>query len=273
MGQGPLDSRITDFLRSAIDLKHVHCAVDVGTGWGSFARWFSRHIHAGGVVYAFDSESAAFSTSSRAIRDGLAKLSFVAASAYHLPLPAGCADLVVCQKLLCVLSRVDAAVEELCRVLRPSGVLVAIEPAAREAFYDPEDEEYTALSTKLGRAFDRGWSRKGVDQHVGLNTPAVFLRHGLTDVIAEGIGQAYLLSDARRPHDEILGQLQTEAAQHSQRTARLLLRGGASPRDMSEHHRLAQRRLSRFTADPSVIARSAYVRVSTSLLTLGKKPA
>ncbi len=158
-------------------------------------------------------------------------------------------------------------------MLGPGGVLVAIEPAAREAFYDPEDEEYTALCRKLGRAFDRGWSRKGVDQQVGLKTPAVFLRHGLTEVIAEGIGQAHLLSDPRRPRDEILGQLQTEAAQPSQRTARLLSRGGVSPRDLSEHHRLAHRRLSRFMADPSVIARSAYVRVSTSLVTLGKKPA
>jgi hypothetical protein len=112
-----------------------------------------------------------------------------------------------------------------------------------------------------------------VDQQVGLKTPAVFLRHGLTEVIAEGIGQAYLLSDPRRPRDEILGQLQTEAAQHSKKTTRLLSGGGISPRDLSEHHRLARRRLSRFTKDPSVIARSAYVRMSTSVVTLGKKPA
>lgn len=269
-----LEREVIGFLARALDLERIERVLDVGSGSGSFARWLAGVLRPDGCVYGIDYDVVAVRNAKCvSFWDLSADLGFLAASADRLPLASSCADLVICRKLLCVLDRVDTAIREMCRVLKPEGMFVAIEPAGPRLFYDPEEEEYAALCREVDEAFYQGWRRLGMDQRVGIKVPALLLRHGLAEVTAEGISQVYLLGDPRRPRGEVLAQLRTEAARHAPRTLRLLYQGGISPQNVVEHQRLARRRLSRFTADPSAITQSGYMRMTTFVVAFGTKPA
>jgi SAM-dependent methyltransferase len=209
----------------------------------------------------------------RATQGRLRGLSFVFGNAYHIPLQDASADLVACKNLLCVLADVDRAVREMCRVVKPGGLLVAIEPSSAHVFHDPDDPDFAKFSQLLNQAFYEGWRCRGVDQRIGLKVPGLFLRQGLADIRVEVVNRVHLLADARRTWEEIHEQLETESYRLPESTVSLTLDGGMSRRDIEEHGRRARERLRRFQNDPVAAARSGYIRLNpASIVTIGRRP-
>lgn len=199
-------------------------------------------------------------------------VSFVFGSANHLPLDDASADLAVCKHLLCVLYDVDRAVEEMMRVTKPGGLIVAIEPASPHLFHDPDDAEFASLSQRLNTAFFQGWRRRGVDQRIGLKVPGILLRHGLEDVRSAAVSQVHLLSDPLRTEDDVKEQLETESYRLPESTVSLVVEGGMSRRDLEEHSRRTRERLRRFLDEPHHVSRSGYARLSPSVIvTVGRR--
>jgi ubiquinone/menaquinone biosynthesis C-methylase UbiE len=265
---------LPETLASLLNFAAVETLIEVGCGSGKLTAWLAEQVAGGGRVVGIDTDSAALERArGRARAAMLTNAVFATGSAYCLPLPDASADIVLCNSLLCVLTQVDDAVEEMCRVARPGGLLVAIEPASTQLFHDPDDLRYAELSRKLNLAFHRGWTGRGVDQSVGLRVAGIFLRHRLGDLVAEGAIRVHLLADRRRSFEDVVEQLETESYQLREPTLGMVLKGDISLTELQEQNRKARERLARFISDPPAARRSGYVRLSSTLMvTIGTKP-
>lgn len=268
----PRDDDLTRVLRSHLRISDGASIVEVGCGTGELAAWFARsspHVKVVGV----DASVAMLRRAAERARLGqLRQLSLAFGNANHLPLKDASADLVVCKNLLCVIHDVDRALEEMCRVVKAGGVVIAIEPATAHLFHDPEDGQFAALSQRLNQAFYQGWRRRGVDQRIGLRVPALFLRRGLEQIRVDVVSRVHLLADGLRSEDDVREQLETESYQLPESTVSLVLDGGMSRRELEEHNRGTRERLRRFLDDPSQAARSGYTRLNPSVIvTIGTK--
>jgi ubiquinone/menaquinone biosynthesis C-methylase UbiE len=268
----PREDELTTLLRSLIEINPGAAIVEVGCGAGELAAWFARAASDVSVIGVDASVAMLRRATERAHASGLRRLSFTFGNAYHVPLRDASADLVVCKNLLCALADVDRAVGELCRLAKPGGLVVAIEPASAHLFHDPDDPDFAKLSQRLNHAFYEGWRRRGVDQRVGLKVPGLFLRHGLEQIRAEVVSRVHLLSDAFRPYDDLREQLETESYRLPESTVSLVLDGGMSRRELEEHNRSTRERLRRFHDEPATAARSGYTRLNPSVIvTIGKR--
>jgi SAM-dependent methyltransferase len=266
------EDELTRVLRSLLTVSSGASIVEVGCGTGELSAWFAQTAADVSVVGVDGSVSMLQRATARANQGGLRQLSFVFGNAYHLPLQDASADLVACKNLLCVLADVDRAVREMCRVVKPGGLLVAIEPSSAHVFHDPGDPDFAKFSQLLNQAFYEGWRCQGVDQRVGLKVPGLFLRQRLDDICVEVVSRAHLLADAKRTWDDVREQLETESYRLPETTVSLLLDGGMSRRDIEEHNRRARERLRRFQNDPVAAARSGYIRLNpASIVTIGRR--
>lgn len=261
-------------IASLVELDRVRRLVEVGCGDGRLAIRLAGSIAAGGTVLALDRDREAIGRARRLVRQaGTANVELSWGDAYELPVEDGAVDAVVCSSLLCSVARPDRVVGEMCRVVRPGGVVVAGEPGGPQLVHEPDDERFAQLSAKLNSAFRIGWLKKGADQEIGLRVAEIFLRHGLRQLAAEGVCQVHLLSDRRRHAQDVLEQLRVEAASLSPPTLAMLRQGGISKRELEEHRQRAGMRLSRHVSDPACIEKSGYIRVMPPLIvTAGRKP-
>lgn len=261
-------------ISSLVQLDQVRRLVEVGCGDGRLAIRLAASIEAGGTVLALDRDREAIERARRLVRQaGAANVEFSWGNAYELPLADGAVDGVVCSSLLCSVAQPERVVREMCRVVRPGGVVVAAEPGGPQLVRQPEDERFTRLSAKLHSAFRIGWLKRGADQEIGLRVAEIFLRHGLRELAAEGICQVHLLSDRRRHPQDVLEQLRVEAASLPPPTLAMLRQGGISKAELEEHRQRAGKRLSRYATDPACIEESGYIRVMPPLIvTTGRKP-
>lgn len=271
---GEPDRRLTDTLESLIDLSRIQTLLEIGCGSGSLALWFAEKLKGRGRVVGLDTNPSVLRKAAEsALARGLSNASFEVGDIYHLPQPDNHVDVAICRTLLCILRDVEGAVRQMCRVVKPGGYMVAVEPASPQLFYDPDDQRFAELSARLNRAFQRGWELKGADQNIGLKVPGIFLKLGLKEIVAEGVNQVYLLCDRRRSFRDILEQLATEASlsQLPEDTIKLLIKGGISRIELKEHSRKAQERLSRFASNPSAVSDSGYIRLLSLIVTVGRK--
>jgi ubiquinone/menaquinone biosynthesis C-methylase UbiE len=268
----PREDELTRVLRSLLAFRAGASIVDVGCGVGELSAWFAETAPGASVIGIEASVAMLKRATERATQSGLRRLTFAFGNAYHLPLQDASADLVVCKNLLCVLTDVDRAVAEMCRVAKPGGLVVVIEPASPHLFHDPHDPDFAKLSQRLNQAFYEGWRRRGVDQRVGLKVPGLFLRQHLQDIRVESVSRVHVLADTARTHAEIVEQLETESYRLPESTVALVMDGGFSRHDIEEHNRRARERLARFERDPSAATRSGYTRMNAaSIVTVGRK--
>ena len=268
----PREDELSRVLRSHLRISEGAAIVEVGCGTGELAAWFAQsspHVN----VVAVDANVAMLRRAAERARLGqLRQVSLAVANVNHLPLQDASADLVVCKNLLCVIPDVDRALEEMCRVVKAGGVVVAIEPASPHVFHDPDDPDFAKLSQRLNAAFYEGWRRRGVDQRIGVKVPGLFLRHRLDDIRAEVVSRVHVLADALRSIDDVREQLETESYRLPESTVALVMEGGLSRRDVEEHNRRARERLLRFQRDAAGAARSGYTRLSaSSIVTMARK--
>lgn len=269
----PREDEIHRVLRACLRVRTGASIVEVGCGAGELAMWFARAALDARVVGLDASAAMLQRATARARESRLGNVSFVFGNVNHVPFPEASADLVFCKHLLCAIYDVDRAIEEMIRVARPGGLVMAIEPASQHHFHDPDDAEFAALSQRLNQAFYHGWRRRGVDQRIGLKVPGLFLWHGLERIRVEAVTRAHLLADFMRAEDDVREQLETESYRLPESTIALVLDGGMSRREIEEHHRRTRERLRGHLENPRQAASSGYVRLNPALLvTIGAKP-
>jgi len=247
--------------------------VEVGCGVGMLSRWLADRAGAAATVVGFDLDGSTVARARTEARaSGPSNVRFAVADVRDLPVPDGSIDLVVCRQLLCVLSDPSTAIRNLVRLLRPGGELIAIEPATEQSVLDPQDATFTRLSQRLLGAIHEGWRLRRADPKIGLRTAQLFLESGLENIRAEAIAQLHLLSDARRSMRDVIDQLETETVELPPQAQELLRRGGFSLHDQRTRTSKAAARLANFLDDPSLIARSGYVRLmATQIVAVGRR--
>jgi ubiquinone/menaquinone biosynthesis C-methylase UbiE len=116
------------------ELRRRGRVLDVGTGFGHFARSLLPHLAPDVALTGIDPEPESIAEADRRTRElsrrlGLgARLSFVVGSVEALPFADQTFDAVVAQTLMIHLGDVSAALREMARVLVPGGLLLLAEP-------------------------------------------------------------------------------------------------------------------------------------------------
>lgn len=260
-------------LRSLLPLDRLERVVEVGFGSGSLAAWLAGQIRRAGTVEAFDRDAVRVRWARRSNPDPTgADLVFRHGDLFELPERRGAAELVVCKKLLCVLPEPERAVDWLAALADEGGRVLAIEPGGPQRVHAPDDPSFGQSSERMHRAFRDGWRERGVDQHVGLRVPDLFLQAGLGRLVVEGVAEVHAVADRRRSDADVREQLRAEASSPDPDSLELLQSGGLSPSELDEHRGRARERLRSFDADPERFRRSGYLRLMTPLIvTLARK--
>lgn len=117
--------RMNGFLEEVVGRSGVmsgHTAVDVGCGTGSLALGLAQRVRK--VIGVDVSGYLLRIAAANAWRASLNNVEFMEGGVGALPLGAGAADAVFCNLLLHHAADPDAAIRDMCRVLRPGGVVV-----------------------------------------------------------------------------------------------------------------------------------------------------
>lgn len=112
------------------DLKNARHVLDVGAGVGHWGRLLLPHLSAEATVVGLDREEEwVKKASQRASELGIAsRVQYFRAEAESIPLPDATFDVVTCQTLLIHVPDVLKVLREMCRVLKPGGLLCLAEP-------------------------------------------------------------------------------------------------------------------------------------------------
>ncbi len=121
-------------ISSEIGLAKRRAALDVGCGFGHWARAWMRHLPAGAQLASVDPEPRSLEEATsrhRAHADALGleiEFTFREAAVESLPFADGAFDLVTAQTVLIHVKDVARALDEMTRVLAPGGTLLLVEP-------------------------------------------------------------------------------------------------------------------------------------------------
>lgn len=178
-GQFQRQARWTRSIRSRLyrqaELWRADLVLDVGCGTGAITEEVARST--GGQVIGLDLDPAMVRYAANRIHD----VQWVMGDAHCLPFPAKIFDLVLCNFLLLWVERPAVAVEEMARVVRDGGaVLATTEPDYGGRIDFPED-------ITLGPLMEESLRREGAHPRMGRRLKALFSAAGLeveTGVIA-----------------------------------------------------------------------------------------
>lgn len=153
----PIRSR----LLRRVGIAHRGPVLDIGAGWGIVTEELARRSR--GPVVALDRDP-----------DAVRALGArgVLGEARDLPFAAGSFDLVFCQQVLMWQPALDVVLGEVCRVLSPGGVLVALEPDFGAMMEDPPE-------ISMAGVWRAALTRAGADPSVGRKLPGAIARAGL----------------------------------------------------------------------------------------------
>jgi ubiquinone/menaquinone biosynthesis C-methylase UbiE len=181
--------------------------LDVGTGFGHFARALLPHLRRGVELSGVDPEPVSIAESERRTAGfvkarGLdARLSFVVGRVEALPFPDASFEAVVAQTVMIHLADIRAAIAEMARVLVPGGLLLLAEPnnvsssiGARVHGPDLDPERLLRLASFELRV-EVGKARLGL----GFNSAGEYLAKYLANELFEDVrawcsDKAYLLA-------------------------------------------------------------------------------
>lgn len=174
------------------NLRSAHQILDIGCGVGHWGRALAPHLSPEATVLGVDPEPLWIAEATkRAVAIGLApRFSFQLGALPKLEFPSESFDLVTCQTVLMHQQDPFAALEELVRVLRPGGRIVAAEPDNSSgsildpAYVDAEiDEQIRYTRMRLQCEQGKRFLGEG-DNCLGRKMPALLHRAGLSDIEA-----------------------------------------------------------------------------------------
>ena len=131
------------------------CVLDYGCGPGSYVPYLAAEVGAEGKVYALDIHPLAVRrVQNLAARRGLDNVETIQSDC-QTGLPDGSVDVVVLYDILHMLSERDIILAELCRVLKPGGILSIEDPhmSQSEIVYRVTDKGLFRLTHKGARTY------------------------------------------------------------------------------------------------------------------------
>jgi SAM-dependent methyltransferase len=183
-----------DFLQlisKRLSLNSMHRVLDVGCGVGHWGRLLAAALPGDVEVLGVDRDPFwVEKASERAAAAGLAhRFHYCESAAERLPFEGSTFDLVTCQTLLIHVRDPGIVIDEMIRVARPGGLILAAEPnnIANSLIFDslnqhdPIDE--IMARTRLQLICERGKFALGEGNNsLGDQVPALLARHGLIDI-------------------------------------------------------------------------------------------
>jgi len=172
-----LDDRRADKLLAPLELAAGHTALDLGCGPGYVAAQIARIVGPGGRVHALD-VNAEFVARARAVAVDAGVEKRVAVhhlTAERFPVPDSLCDRALAKNVLEYVPDVDATLRELHRVLKPGGMLTALDSDWAFVLIEPlTPDEVRELFAAAAAAFR--------EPCVGRKLRAAFRRAGFRDV-------------------------------------------------------------------------------------------
>lgn len=251
--------------------------VDVGCGTGDFTRYLAELIGGRCNIIGVDMRAASLRTAISATRKaGLAsRVTYRKGDAYNIPVGDGFADLTCCRTLLMHLTDPLKAVKEMARVTKKGGIVAAVERGEMNAMFDPEDEEYTVLAEKLGKAYLRGIRKlEGKEYAIGDRLPSIFMKAGLSELQAEVQADPWLLGDSRRKLEDVKDELRFELQMYKETKRlerRVMIAGGGTRKEVGVLFQKYEARMKGFLSDDEKLRNSGVFYVGGLYLVMGRK--
>jgi SAM-dependent methyltransferase len=185
------NSDFLELMGKRLSLDRVRDVLDVGCGVGHWGQLLANVLPSDARVQGVDRDPLwVEKAAARATAHGLAdRFSYRVSVAEKLPFADASFDLVTCQTLLIHTPDPGAAVDEMVRVARPGGLILAAEPnnIARAltfdslSFHDPVDE--IIVRVRLQLICERGKAALGEGNNsIGDLVPCLFAERGLINV-------------------------------------------------------------------------------------------
>src|SRR5215831_15248671 len=180
-----------DLVGKRLSLDGVQDVLDVGCGVGHWGQLLANVIPSSARVQGIDRDPLwVEKAAERAAACGLSdRFSYQIAVAEKLPFAEASFDLVTCQTVLIHMPDPGAAIDEMVRVARPGGLILAAEPndVARAltfdsaSFHDPVDE--VLARARLQLICERGKTALGEGNNsIGDIVPSLFVERDIVDV-------------------------------------------------------------------------------------------
>ncbi|WP_347160147.1 class I SAM-dependent methyltransferase [Pontibacter chitinilyticus] len=121
-----------ELLANRLYLPYTQTLVDIGCGKGMMGFKFSRYLPDGATVYGVDYEPGYIQEAQQRAQSVYGHNSinyqFKVGNATEIPLPDNIADITLCQTLLIHVKNPQRVIEEMIRVTKPGGWVLALEP-------------------------------------------------------------------------------------------------------------------------------------------------
>ena len=178
------DDEFTGFVKDTVQPRPGQRLLDVGCGTGTAEMKLARLRISQVEIVAVDLLIDRVKQARDAAQSHNISASFAAADACALPFRDGTFDSAFCVAVLQHIGDVPRAVQELSRVTRPGGRVVAVEPdnagryfysssEAGKRAYEGAEQFFASVSRARG---------DGSDPAVGPKLPALFVQHGITPI-------------------------------------------------------------------------------------------
>jgi SAM-dependent methyltransferase len=241
-------------LATRLRVREARAVLDVGTGQGHFARAWARHFSPGFALTGVDREARSLAVARERCAafkvehaiDG--SFAFVEGAVEQLPFADDSFDMVLCQTLLIHVADPRAAFDEMVRVTRPGGLVLAVEPNnlagfQRLAALGPEVDPTAQLAavrfilrcTRGKHALGLGWN------NFGIRLPALF--GALDDVAYYNNDRAWVMEPpyARPQERAALADLERDVARdvfgwERDEARRYYVAGGGSAEDFERDY-------------------------------------
>ena len=262
---------------SFLNIRPGQKIVDVGCGTGDFTRFLARLSNGKAKILGIDSNQKSIDAAiSDSKKTGLSHtVSYKQGDVYKIPLEDGYADLTCCRTLLMHLTEPSKAVKEMTRITKVGGLVAAVEGGKMQAFYDPDDEEYSRLAVQAFQAWVSGIRKlEGKEYMIGEKLPGIFQKAGLSEIRAEVQADAWLYSDPRRELSDIKAELQFDFSVFKERRRKdrkYLVAGGMSNGKISTYFNRLETRTKALLSDDQKLRNDRSLYAATLFLVSGTR--